>query len=125
MELIEDRETYAAAAEELAIRFITRMAICLHTAPEIEFDVTHADAAQSDLLFDICFKGAVEFEEQSGIEVGGTKHTPGIAFHTSSPSTENDILIGGALVHGLIDDPQIVEGVSRARQSVSKAADGS
>jgi len=125
MPLIEERETYAAAAEELAIRFITRMAICLHTAPEIEFDVTHADAAQSDLLFDICFKGAVEFEEQSGIEVGGTKYTPGIAFHTSRSTTANDILVGGALVHGLIDDPQLAEGVRRARKSVSKDADGS
>lgn len=119
MQLIEDRETYAAAAEELAIRFITRMAICLHTAPEIEFDVTHVDAAQSDLLFDVCFKGAVEFEEQSGIKVGGTQYTPGIAFHTSRHNTGNDVLVGGALVHGLIDDPQLAEGVKRARQSVS------
>lgn len=120
MQLIDDTQAYAFAAEELAIRFIKRIAICLHNAPEIDFDVTHVDAAQSDLLFDICFKGAVEFEEQSGIEVGGAKYTPSIAFNTG-----NDVLLRGASVHGLIDDPQLSEGVKRARESVSNDAEGS
>lgn len=118
MELIDDNQVFAIAAEELAIRFIQSIAICLHRSPQVAFDVNSEDAATSDLLFDICFKGAADFEEQSGIEVTGTKYTPRVAFDTSRFSTDHKILIGSEQVHGKIDDAQLVEGVERARQQV-------
>lgn len=119
MKLIDDNQVFEAAAEELAIRFITRIAICLHEAPEIAFDVTSADAATSDLLFTICFKGAIEFEEQSGIDVNGAKHTPRVAFDTTTSDGLRQVLVGSAQVHGKVDDAQLDEGVKRARQHVN------
>lgn len=83
MQLKHDTDTFIVAANELAIRFTESIATCLHQSSDVEFDVTSADAASSNLLFEICFKGAIEFEEQSGVEADGAKYTPRVAFDTS------------------------------------------
>lgn len=123
MQLNQNDDTFAIAVQELAVRFIQGIAICLHKSPDVAFDVTRADAANSDLLFDICFKGAIEFEEQSGIEVVGTKYTPRVVFDSSRFNNVHTILIGSSLVHGMIDSPQLAEGVMRARRSVNGDVD--
>lgn len=118
MQLVNNTEVFDPAASELAIRFIQSMALCLHKSTSVDFDVLSPNAANSDLLFEICFKGAVEFEEQSGIEADGTKYTPRVAFDNTRYGTGDTILVGNGLVHGKIDDPQLAEGVKRARESL-------
>lgn len=118
MQLKHDTDTFIVAANELAIRFIQSIATCLHQSSDVNFDLANAEAANSDLLFEICFKGAIEFEEQSGIEADGSKYTPRVAFDTTRFGDEEIILIGAGSVHGMIDDPQLSEGVERARRWV-------
>ena len=59
MQLVNDTDTFNIAANELAIRFIRSIALCLHESPDVDFDLTSPDAANSDLLFCVCFNGAV------------------------------------------------------------------
>lgn len=122
MDLIHDTNTFAPAARELAVRFIQRAAVVLHQAPEVDFDVADHDAAQSDLLFNICFFGVAEFEEQSGIDVLGVRYTPRVSFEPLCGSAANTILIGNTLVHGQIEQKQLAEGVTRARDFVKNKA---
>lgn len=118
MQLVHNTEVFDPAANELDIRFIQSMALCLHKSASVDFDVLSPNAASSDLLFEICFKGAGEFEEQSGIEADGTKYTPRVAFDNTRYGNGDTILVGNGLVHGMIDDPQLAEGVRRARESL-------
>lgn len=118
MEVIKDPDAFSAAADELAIRYIRAIAICLHKSSDVAFDLTDTNAEDSELLFDICFKGAIQFEGQSGIEVDGTKYTPKVVFEGTRSNAQQNTVIAGGLVHAKIDDQQIIEGVARARASV-------
>lgn len=123
MQLSQDNDTFAIAARELTVRFVRHVATIMHEAPEIAFDVTHSDASKSDLLFNMCFLGIVQFEELSGIDVNGAKHTPRVAFDINRNSPSNTVLIGDTLLHGLVEDSTLAEGVERARERVADNAE--
>lgn len=118
MEVIRDPDAFSAVADELAIRYVSIIAICLHKSPDVTFDLTDPKAEDSELLFDVCFKSAAQFEGQSGIDVYDTKYTPKIIFEGTRFDPLQSILIDGGLVHAKINDRQIIEGVARARASV-------
>ena len=118
MKIINDNTLFDSAGRELAIRFIQRIASLLHEAPEVAFDVRSDEAFDSELLFNLCFFGIVEFEEQSGIEVNGKKYTPRVAFDPHRSTSDDHILVGNTAVHGFVDSAEIAEGIARARASL-------
>ncbi|MEM8579640.1 MAG: hypothetical protein AAF922_11545 [Pseudomonadota bacterium] len=116
MQLIQENETFEAAAREMTIRFIEAVAMCLHRSKDVAFDLADPEAVYSDLLWEVCFKAMIELEEQSGMDVEGDRYTPRVAFNTSRDAPSSAVIIGNAAVHGMVDDPQISHAVERARQ---------
>jgi hypothetical protein len=118
MQVTNNPDAFSAAADELAIRLIRIIALCLHKSPDVAFDLTDPEAVDSELFFDLCFKSAAAFEEQSGIDVDGVRYTPKVVFEANRFGPEEHVIIDGGSVHAKIDDSQTIEGFARALASI-------
>lgn len=118
----EREQVYHTAARELTVRFVQRIASLLHDAPDVPFDVDAADAARSQLLFDLCFLGIVQLEEQSGIEAGQVVVTPSVAFTPHDGTGTAPVLTSGSPLHRFVEEDTLSEGIARARAALTGPA---
>lgn len=120
MQTIQDNDLFAALSEELTIRFVTFMARLLHTNTAAIFDLQNLTPDANNLLHDMCFFGIAQFEEQSGIEQGTERYVPRPTF-TPRRATDGPLIVGDTIIHGLLSDEVLAEGVARAKAQLGLA----
>lgn len=118
MAIDHDDSIFGPLAREFVVRYVEKTALLLHRERSVSFDLLVYDTAMSDLLFNVCFLTIAQFEEQSGFESNGCAYTPRVAFETKRPASSPNLLVGDTLLHGLVEDDVLNEGVSRARTSL-------
>lgn len=114
MPLTDDDTIFAPLARAFAVRYVASLARVLHRHPGTAFDLTALDATAGDLLFDLCFFGAAQYEAQSGLDRGGRRYLPRPVFEIDG-TTAPDILLGKTVIHGLFDDDLLAEGIAQAQ----------
>jgi len=119
MPLIENEKDFDPMARELVVRYIAKMARLLAGQKLVDFDLANLSEAGKDLLFDICFFGIAEFEEQSCIDAASPCLNPRVTFETKAPTMPPTLMLGSVFLHGLVDRDTINEGIARARQDTA------
>ncbi|SNR76921.1 hypothetical protein [Puniceibacterium sediminis] len=97
---------FKIVATEFATRYVTAIAHQLRNSDLVTFSVDATTEEQSGILFDLCFFGMLQLEEQTGIEGDGQTWIPRVAFQEKGTTAEPNILLGDTIVHGLIDQVQ-------------------
>lgn len=120
MAIDHDNSIFNPLAHEFVVRFVEKTALLLHRERSVSFDLIVYDTAMSDLLFSLCFLTIAQFEEQSGYDSNGKTYTPRVTFETDRSASTPNLLVGDTLLHGLVEDDVLDEGVSRARASLEK-----
>lgn len=115
MGLIQDNTLFAGITREFVIRYVEHTARILHGQDLVVFDLEQVTGDARDLLFDLCFIGILNFEEQGGFDGAGKSYTPRVAFETDKTNPEPTVLIGDTIVHGLIEDDVLDAGLAGAR----------
>ena len=124
MAIDHNERIFGPIADEFVVRYVKTIALNLHRNDLVPFDVHVYDTAMSDLLFELCFLGIAQFEEQSGFEGDGKTYTPRAAFETDRNAPSPTLLLGDTLLHGLVEDDVLNEGIARARASLGKQGGG-
>jgi len=114
MQVTKENETFAALSAEFAIRFVEFMARTLHRNVASDFDLGHLTQEAEALLYDICFFGIAQIEERSGMVHEEVQYAPLASFETIGQRPYK-IVVGDAVIHGLLEDDVMAEGISRAR----------
>ncbi|WP_422370149.1 hypothetical protein [Hoeflea sp.] len=122
MSIIQDNQLFEPIATEFVIRYVAVIARLLDQSPLVDFSLDSLTDEMNGLLFDLCFFGVVQLEEQSGFEGNGKTYTPRVAFETDRSTAEPNILLGDTIVHGLIETPVLEAGLARARTSGTRSA---
>ncbi|MEM7695257.1 MAG: hypothetical protein AAF318_12465 [Pseudomonadota bacterium] len=112
MTVVIDHPLYGTLGREFVVRFIEAMARQLASSNLVNFDINNIGEEQMELLFSITFFGVGETEEQSGFEAGGQRYLPQLAFKTTPG---DGVVLGDTVLHGLIADEHLEEGLARAR----------
>lgn len=121
MLVTRDNETFGALSTEFAIRFVEFMARTLHQNSAAQFDLARMTPEAEALLYDICFFGIAQFEERSGMMHEGKRFGPLASFETIGQRPYK-IVIGDTVIHSLLEDDVMAEGVERARSEVLSVA---
>lgn len=118
MPLIQDDRLFGDISREFVVRHVDLLARILHSDPSVPFDVFAMTAEADRLLFDLCFFSLASVEEQSGFDRNGNVYTPLLAFQTRRVG-DSDVLVGDTVVHGLVEDDTIKEGLALARSKLN------
>lgn len=118
MALITDDTVFGDIARAFVVRHVDLVARILHNDPTVPFDAFAITPEADRLLFDLCFFTLASVEEQSGFPRGGDVYTPRIAFDTARGGGA-DVLVGTTVVHGLLEDDTMAEGLAMARDKLT------
>ena len=117
MKVQHDPALFENIGKEFVARYVDALARALHREDLVDFNVNALSPEAENLLYNLCFVGMVEFEELSGFPRNGVNYTPRVSFEDRQ-SSEAELLIGDAYMHGLLDDDALKAGLESAQNTL-------